>query len=106
MIALSAGGLLLTTEFGKLEVAPGEVAVVQRGMRFSVELMDGVARGYVLEPFQGHFVLPDLGPIGANGLANPRDFQSPVAWFEERETTYTVMHKFDGQLFSATQVGG
>jgi hypothetical protein len=58
----------------------------------------------VLEVFQGHFTLPDLGPIGANGLANPRDFQAPVAWFEERSVTFTVMHKFEGQLFAATQV--
>jgi homogentisate 1,2-dioxygenase len=134
--------------------------------------MDGPARGYVLEVFQGHFVLPDLGPIGeqydwqyskltvnavllhfhsnfpgtvlcrgelsravlsclmlctayavlsytvattvpcyavlccagANGLANPRDFEYPTAWFEEREGSFTVMHKFQGQLFAATQV--
>jgi homogentisate 1,2-dioxygenase len=58
------GGLLLTTEFGLLEVAPGEIAVVPRGIRFSVALLDGAARGYVLEVFQGHFCLPDLGPIG------------------------------------------
>lgn len=58
------GGLKLTTEFGLLEVSPGEVVVVPRGIRFAVALMDGAARGYVLEVFQGHFVLPDLGPIG------------------------------------------
>ena len=58
------GTLLLTTEFGLLEVSPGEVVVVQRGMRFSVSLLSGPARGYVLEVFQGHFMLPDLGPIG------------------------------------------
>lgn len=104
--SLLPGGLRLTTEFGLLEVAPGEVVVVQRGIRFSVDLLDGPARGYVLEVFQGHFTLPDLGPIGANGLANPRDFQAPVAWFEERSVTFTVMHKFEGQLFAATQVRG
>lgn len=59
-----SGGLLLRTEFGLLEVAPGEIVVVPRGIRFNVSLMDGPARGYVLEVFQGHFVLPDLGPIG------------------------------------------
>lgn len=62
--AHTAGGLLLRTEFGLLEVAPGEIVVVPRGVRFNVSLMDGPARGYVLEVFQGHFVLPDLGPIG------------------------------------------
>lgn len=57
--------LLITTEFGLLRVAPGEIFVVQRGMRFSVDIEDGrPARGYVLEVFAGHFVLPDLGPIG------------------------------------------
>jgi homogentisate 1,2-dioxygenase len=61
---LAAGGLLLTTEFGLLEASPGEIAVIPRGVRFSVSLLDGNARGYVLEVFQGHFCLPDLGPIG------------------------------------------
>lgn len=64
MCSASAGGLFLKTEFGCLEVSPGEVVVVPRGVRFTVALMDGAARGYVLEVFQGHFVLPDLGPIG------------------------------------------
>ncbi|KAI8467072.1 MAG: homogentisate 1,2-dioxygenase-domain-containing protein [Monoraphidium minutum] len=103
LIVPQQGGLRLVTEFGILEVAPREIAVVQRGIRFAVELMDGPARGYVLEIFQGRFTLPDLGPIGANGLASPRDFLTPVAWFEERECAFTVMHKFEGQLFSATQ---
>lgn len=97
------GALLLTTEFGRMRVAPGEIAVVQRGIRFSVDLLDGPARGYVLEVFSGHFCLPDLGPIGANGLASPRDFLTPTAWFEDRECSYTVIHKLEGQLFSASQ---
>lgn len=179
----------MTTEFGILEVEPCEILVVQRGVRFSVQLSDGRARGYVLEVFEGHFRLPDLGPIGerrrpaagsspgldaggeerqagrlgctrirrparppavwlpacralswrtrpralqtrtrqraagrrglqqgwppralerlagANGLASPRDFKSPVAWFEDRACEYTVMHKMGGQLFAAKQVG-
>jgi homogentisate 1,2-dioxygenase len=61
---LAPGGLLLTTEFGLLEASPGEIAVIPRGVRFSVSLLDGNARGYVLEVFQGHFCLPDLGLIG------------------------------------------
>ncbi|KAF8065888.1 hypothetical protein HT031_002949 [Scenedesmus sp. PABB004] len=97
------GGLLLTTEFGKLEVSPGQIAVVPRGVRFAVALLDGAARGYVLEVFQGHFTLPDLGPIGANGLASPRHFEYPVAWFDASTAPFTVMHKFQGQLFAATQ---
>ncbi len=136
----------------KLHILPAtssylQICVVQRGIRFSVELLEGctAARGYVLEVFQGHFQLPDLGPIGktwgtggslfvwptktvdhgvacgcaalsgtyvkfhapltgANGLASPRDFSSPTAWFEDRECVrFTVIHKFEGQLFSAAQ---
>jgi len=103
LIVPQLGALHLTTEFGKMHVAPGEIAVVERGIRFSVELADGCARGYILEVFGGHFELPDLGPIGANGLANPRDFSTPVAWFEDRECEYTVIHKLEGQLFAADQ---
>ena len=98
------GRLLVTTEFGKLRVPPGEVCVVQRGMRFSVALLDGDSRGYVLEVFGGHFALPELGVIGANGNANPQDFQSPTAAFDaERRPTYNVIHKLEGHLFSAQQ---
>ncbi|GBF88452.1 hypothetical protein Rsub_01165 [Raphidocelis subcapitata] len=103
LIVPQQGGLRLFTEMGLLEVAPREVVVVPRGVRFAVDLMDGPARGYILEVFQGSFTLPDLGPIGANGLASPRDFLTPVAWFEERACNFTVMHKFEGQLFAATQ---
>ncbi|KAL6763934.1 Homogentisate 1,2-dioxygenase [Haematococcus lacustris] len=90
LIVPQQGSLRILTEFGILDVAPTEVAIISRGMRFSV--------------FAGHFQLPDLGPIGSNGLAAARDFQSPVAWFEDRSVAeYTVQHKFEGQLFSATQ---
>lgn len=68
---MSAGRLRITTEFGRLDVAPGEIAVVQRGVRFAVALAGGPARGYVLEVFSGHFTLPDLGPIGAPLYFNP-----------------------------------
>ena len=174
------GRLRLVTEMGVLEVAPKEIAVVPRGVRFAVELPDGPSRcaarpppawaaflcapspppaamrayssplalpkrnsptpskhrpsrnptlnpfkspshyinpnlphiitsnhhhnsGYVLEIFQGAFSLPDLGPIGANGLAAPRDFLTPVARFEERACAFTVVHKFEGKLFAAAQ---
>lgn len=99
-----------------MSVPPGEIAVVQRGVRFAVALdrstqatngsapdSEGV-RGYVLEVYSGHFVLPDLGPIGANGLANPRDFQMPTAWFENRKCDFTVIQKFQGEMFVAKQV--
>lgn len=98
------GRLLVTTEFGKLHVPPGEVCVVQRGMRFSVALLDGDSRGYVLEVFGGHFALPELGVIGANGNANPQDFQSPTAAFDaELRPGFRVIHKLEGHLFSAQQ---
>lgn len=118
LIVPQQGTLRILTEFGRMDVEPTEIAVIGRGMRFSVQLVkqDGTvvngtnndtqavgARGYILEIFAGHFQLPELGPIGANGLANPRDFQTPVAWYEERETSYTVFHKYQGHIFSAEQ---
>uniref|UniRef100_A0A4W4F3K7 Homogentisate 1,2-dioxygenase n=1 Tax=Electrophorus electricus TaxID=8005 RepID=A0A4W4F3K7_ELEEL len=98
------GEILITTEFGKMMVEPNEICVLQQGMRFSVDVF-GETRGYILEVYGTHFELPDLGPIGANGLANPRDFQVPVAWFEDRTvgTTYTVINKYQGKLFSCQQ---
>uniref|UniRef100_A0A8D0HEV9 Homogentisate 1,2-dioxygenase n=2 Tax=Sphenodon punctatus TaxID=8508 RepID=A0A8D0HEV9_SPHPU len=98
------GNLIITTEFGKLLVEPNEICVIQQGMRFSVEV-SGETRGYVLEVYGVHFELPDLGPIGANGLANPRDFLVPVAWYENRQVPegYTVINKYQGRLFAAQQ---
>jgi len=103
LIVPQTGALDILTEFGRMYVCPGEICVIQRGMRFSVDPGDGKARGYVLEVFAGHFQLPDLGPIGSNGLANPRDFLTPVAWYEDRQCPYTVVHKLEGQLFCASQ---
>lgn len=103
LIVPQQGPLLITTEFGRMKVDPNEICVIQQGMRFSVDV-EGPSRGYVLEVFDGHFTLPCLGPIGANGLANPRDFLTPVAWFEDREVKqFTVISKYQGHLFSATQ---
>lgn len=85
------GSLDITTEFGKIFVAPNEICVLQQGMRFSVNV-NGPSRGYILEVYDDHFKLPDLGPIGANGLANPRDFETPVAWFEDRDVTGTELN--------------
>ena len=73
-----------------------------RGVRFRVELPDGAARGYVCENYGALFALPELGPIGANGLANPRDFLSPVAWYEERRTPTESVVKFAGNLWATT----
>jgi homogentisate 1,2-dioxygenase len=88
------------TELGVLEIGSGEIAVLPRGLKFRVELPDGAARGYVCENYGAQFRLPDLGPIGANGLANPRDFETPVAWFEDREGSMELVAKFGGNLWT------
>jgi len=96
------GAITLHTELGPLRVSPGEIAVVPRGIRFRVELPDGTARGYLCENFGASFTLPERGPIGANGLANERDFRYPHAAFEERDHELTVVNKFGGNLWAAT----
>jgi homogentisate 1,2-dioxygenase len=95
------GGLLLHTEYGVLRVDPGEIAVIGRAVRFRVELPDGQARGYLCENYGQAFELPELGPIGANGLANPRDFLYPTAAYEDREETVQVVQKYGGTLWAA-----
>ena len=102
LIVPEHGALLLATELGRLRVAPGEIAVVPRGVRFRVELLEATARGYVTENHGAVLRLPDLGPIGANGLANPRDFLSPTAWFEDRDEPVEVVQKFMGTLWATT----
>ena len=97
-----AGRLRLLTELGRIDIAPGQIALVPRGVRFRAELPDGEARGYVAENHGALFRLPDLGPIGANGLANPRDFETPVAWFEDRDEPVEVVQKFMGSLWTTT----
>ena len=97
-----AGRLTLLTELGRLDVAPGQIALIPRGVRFRALLPDGAARGYVCENHGSLFRLPDLGPIGANGLANPRDFETPVAWFEDRDEPTDVIQKFMGSLWTMT----
>lgn len=93
------GRLHLRTEMGRLNVAPGEIAIVPRGIRFQVLLPDGSARGYVSELFDGHYRLPERGPIGANGLADERHFLAPVAEFEDDPTPWTIAVRQGGQLF-------
>jgi homogentisate 1,2-dioxygenase len=95
------GALLLRTEFGMLRAEPGQVALVPRGVRFAVDVPDGTARGYVCENYGRPFQLPELGPIGANGLANARDFLAPVAAYEDAEEETEVVSKFGGNLWSA-----
>ena len=102
LIVPQHGRLTIATELGLLDVAPGEIAVVPRGVRFRVALPDGKARGYICENHGAALRLPGLGPIGANGLANPRDFLSPVAWFEDRDTPTELVQKYMGNLWATT----
>jgi homogentisate 1,2-dioxygenase len=96
-----AGRLQLLTELGRVDIAPGQVALVPRGVKFRALLPDGEARGYVAENHGALFRLPDLGPIGSNGLANPRDFLTPQAWYEDVEGSFELVAKFNGLLWSA-----
>ena len=96
------GRLTLYTEMGRIDIAPGEVALVPRGVRFRAALPDGEARGYVAENYGALFRLPELGPIGSNGLANPRDFLTPVAQYEDAEGEVELVQKYLGRLWTTT----
>lgn len=133
MIVPELGLLVVYTELGVIEVSPGDICCIPRGLKFKVEIGAGTllspsppvakdvddkstspasdahmrsevssleARGYICENYGSHFKLPDLGPIGANGLANPRDFETPIAWFEDREGKFEQVAKFGGNLWS------
>jgi len=95
------GRLRIATELGVLEVEPQEIALIPRGMRFCISLPDGAARGYVCENFGAALRLPDLGPIGSNGLANARDFLAPLAAYEQRDGAFELLAKFQGRLWHA-----
>ncbi|OCC01376.1 homogentisate 1,2-dioxygenase [Labrys sp. WJW] len=95
------GSLRLWTEFGIIDIEPGEIAVIPRGVKIRVELKDGPARGYLCENYGGALTLPERGPIGANCLANPRDFLTPVAAYEDREVPSRLHVKWGGTLWSA-----
>ncbi|KEZ38865.1 Homogentisate 1,2-dioxygenase [Scedosporium apiospermum] len=111
LIVAQEGVLDIRTEQGWLLVRPMEICVIPRGVKYQVHLPSGPARGYALELYQNHFILPELGPIGSNGLANARDFQAPVACFSEDHGTtasdgpnaYTVTVKFNNALFETKQ---
>ena len=98
LIVPELGRLAITTEMGVIDLEPSEICVIPRGMLFRVTLPDGMARGYVCENYGAKFTLPDRGPIGANCLANPRDFKTPVAWFEEKDTPTRLRIKWCGQF--------
>ena len=112
------GGLTIYTELGVIEVTPGEVCCVPRGLKFRIQIFEENhpvgetptpllrkegslgARGYICENYGAQFRLPDLGPIGANGLANPRDFKTPVAWYEDKDGPHQIVAKFGGNLWA------
>jgi homogentisate 1,2-dioxygenase len=102
LVVPQQGRLSISTELGLLEVEPQQIAVIPRGVRFSVDLPDGAARGYICENFGALLRLPDMGPIGSNGLANPRDFLSPVARYEDLEGDFQLVAKFGGRLWAAS----
>jgi len=101
LIVPQLGRLRIATELGVLDVEPQEIAVIPRGVRFQVMLPDGEARGYLCENFGALLQLPDMGPIGSNGLANPRDFLTPVARYEDVEGDFELVTKFGGRLWRA-----
>jgi homogentisate 1,2-dioxygenase len=101
LIVPQLGRLRLATELGVLEIEPQEIAVIPRGMRFRVELLDATARGYVCENFGALLRLPELGPIGSNGLANARDFLAPVAAYEDVDGSFELVAKVQGKLWTA-----
>ncbi len=102
LIVPQQGRLAITTELGRLDVAPGEIALIPRGMAWSVALPDGAARAYLCENYGAPFRLPELGPIGSNGLANARDFLAPVASVDDTPGDWELVKKYDGRLWRAT----
>jgi homogentisate 1,2-dioxygenase len=99
LIVAQENSLRFRTEFGVIDISPGEICIIPRGVIFRVELLNGPARAYVCENYGGAFTLPDRGPIGANCLANPRDFHTPVANYEDVEGKHTLYVKWGGELY-------
>ena len=99
LIVPQQGAILAQTEMGQLHVASGEMLVIPRGVKFRIELPDGPVRGYVCENYGSPLELPERGPVGANGFANNRDFQYPVASFEDKEEEHKLVVKFCGELY-------
>jgi homogentisate 1,2-dioxygenase len=100
LVVPQTGRLSIETELGRLVVEPGRIVVIPRGLKFRVSLLDGTARGYVAENFGHPLGLPELGPIGSNGLANSRDFLTPVAWYRDSSEATELVTKFQGTLWS------
>jgi len=104
LVVAQEKSLRFCTEFGIIEIEPGEICIIPRGVIFRVELVQGPARAYVCENYGGSFALPDRGPIGANCLANARDFLTPVAAYEDKDEASTLYAKWGGELFK-TEIG-
>ncbi|HYP57816.1 MAG TPA: homogentisate 1,2-dioxygenase [Beijerinckia sp.] len=104
LIVPETGGLDIATELGRIAIGPGEIAVIPRGMKFKAGLTNGPSRGYVCENYGARLTLPERGPIGANGLANSRDFKTPTAWYEDKETPCRLTVKWCGG-FHVTEIG-
>jgi homogentisate 1,2-dioxygenase len=102
LIVPERGGLRIETELGLVVVESQQIAIIPRGVRFRVMLLEDMARGYVCENYGPMFRLPDLGAIGANGLANARDFEVPTAWYEDIDETTELIQKFQGRLWKTT----
>ncbi|MDD9908362.1 MAG: homogentisate 1,2-dioxygenase [Ahrensia sp.] len=106
LIVPEQGSISIFTELGLIDLEPLEIAIIPRGMMFKIMLGEGVpaARGYICENYGAKFTLPDRGPIGANCLANPRDFKTPVAAWEDKDgTTCQLTVKWCGG-FHVTQL--
>lgn len=106
LVVPEAGALDVTTELGRLRVFPGELFVLPRGLKMTVDLPHGVGRGWVCEAYNRHFVIPDRGPVGSNLLADRRHFLTPTAHYEDREVAgdgYRVWTKFGGHLHEYVQ---
>src|SRR3984957_12318182 len=101
MFVLQQGTLRFGTEFGRIDAEPGEIVVIPRGVKFRVEITGGPARAYVCENYGGAFMLPDRGPIGANCLANARDFLTPIAAYEDVQEASTLFMKWGGELYAS-----
>ncbi len=104
LVVPQSGRLRFCTELGVIDLEPKEIAILPRGMVYRVEVLDGPCRGFVCENYGQTFELPNRGPIGANCMANPRDFKTPVAAFEDREAPSRVVIKWCGQ-FHETRIG-
>ena len=103
LILPQVGLLDIQTEMGRMMVRPGELVVIQAGIRFKVSLPYGPSRGYVQEIFGTHYELPELGPFGSNGMAYPRDFETPVASFDVDASEWAIFYKLGGELHTCQQ---